>query len=168
MTQEEAIKFLNEAFKAFPGPREWLWDRAKDPDATFDVWAGVLTKIELSDARRVIAGWLDGSIEMFTWSDKEAWATVIVSRAKELRRTNDRVEETRELIREIVDQGTRRESYQPMLAQFLAMRAETVADLAAKIEAPRVQQIKREDRLTEEDNRRHILDYLRHESKAGA
>jgi hypothetical protein len=162
MTQEEAIKFLNEAFKAFPGPREWLWDRAKDPDATFDVWAGVLTKIELSDARRVIAGWLDGSIEMFTWSDKEAWATVIVSRAKELRRTSDRVEETRALIDEIIEPGTRREPYQPMLAQFLALRSQAVTDLAAKMQAPRVQPVKLDARIMEEDNRRHILNYLQH------
>lgn len=157
MELTEAEEFLrNVAFVAFPGPREWLYERSPDKQATFRIWASVLTKIELSDAKRVIDGWLDGSIPMFTWTDREAWATVIVRAAKELNRDRDLRAESERVLEAI---GTRSsdEPYEPMLPQLQSMLGTTssVPAIYQEVKAP-----KESSPVSQEQNRRSILNYL--------
>lgn len=156
MTQDEAEKFLSDiAFPAFPGPCEWLYERSPNSKATLAVWTNVLTKITLSDAKRVIDGWLDGSIPMFAWTDREAWATAIVRTSRELNRPKDLRAESERIMAEI-GQPQRDVEYEPLLPKLQAMLGVTTTPAVYEtVKAPR-----ETAKVSEEHNRQSILKYL--------
>lgn len=61
MDSEEAKKFLQKAFIAFPGLREWL-HATGTPTETIGTWVRTLQRVAYQDAVEVLDGWIDGSI----------------------------------------------------------------------------------------------------------
>lgn len=87
MTAEEFVFFTQQAFIAFPGLKEWLYEKSPEPAATIRVWGKTLEKTTLKEAIAVLDGWTAGAIkDPPTGYKREVFAIEVRSIAAEARR----------------------------------------------------------------------------------
>ena len=87
MTAEEFVFFTQQAFIAFPGLKEWLYEKSPEPSATIRVWGKTLEHTPLREAIAVLDGWTTGAIkDPPTGYKREVFAIDVRSIASESRR----------------------------------------------------------------------------------
>jgi hypothetical protein len=118
MSPEEAKRFFERAFVAFPGLREWISGLKSDKEnlvgrETMEVWARTLKGVEFNEATDVLESWIDCSLpEPPVGYRRETFAIDV--RSIVMRRRSDAKAETySERAREELWLKSNRGKYQP-------------------------------------------------------
>jgi hypothetical protein len=95
MNNDEHKRFIQAAFVAFPGLREWVNEKSPEPAKTIAAWSKALANVSIEDAMQVLDGWVAGTLadppvgfrrELFALDVRACSQRIREARNKEVRR----------------------------------------------------------------------------------